>query len=478
MNPNIPFPIIDVEMYTVYQNITNGKHVAVLKELADNKEYLERVWYSNNLFEPYEPPQVVGEYENNTFVISICISNICNMNCIYCFRNQLETSAISYDEIAKFITFSVESHFNAGKYIVDLSGSGEPLIHYDLLVSVGKLCMALSEEYRKEFIPTFATNGLLLSKEKVLELQKLGFIFGISLDGTKRTHDMNRKDLKGSPTFHRIMKNVKTIKNTQYIGVAMTLSPTTKQLLKSFKYLSKYFPTISIKPLRSNDIDFCITHQNVMNILEEYEQVIRYSVIEATHGNISYIFSLINGDDYWGKYFTRIVSNARVITRCDAGIGRWSIHANKSISVCPSSRKIEELCIGTMSDAPYVDGINRLVLYHNDKSKCQGCEALFVCGGECFVESYLSTGAVMGKNEVMCIFKKRLYRLAMWARYYIHINNSRVYSQISKLSNERLSRPSQDEEFIRFVKEYKDMSFNALKDIWYNQPDVYAQMKK
>lgn len=478
MNQEQPLLLFEIDNYCVYQSTINGHHIAIEKTQCQSEPVLKSIFLKNKLFERITIPQLESYREDGTFFVSISFSSTCNLACKYCFRDIHNVDTLSLEEVKKYINYSVIENGNASKYVIDLSGTGEPLLHFDMLVLIGQYCIELSNLIRKEIIPSFVTNGILLTKEKVMKLQEIGYIFGISVDGSKKTHDITRIDNQGKRTFDRIMKNALSIKEKKYIGIAVTLTPMTSGLLKAFKKFNKDFSTISIKPVRSNEEDYRFNSTNIFEALKEYAQVIEYSTYKAINGDIKYISSLINGDDYWGKFFTRIVTNTRVFTRCDAGLSRWSLVPNKKIVACPASLGIDELILGDLASGVTKEDKEKIRRFHGQRDVCLNCEARFICGGECLVEAYHSTGNVIGNNDVMCTFKKHLYKYAIWSRYIINMRNPEIYDNIRKLCINRIGRSASAQKFRDFVDANLDMSFSELKEIWYNQPDVYARMKK
>jgi len=72
---------------------------------------------------------------------------------------------------------------NAGMYIIDPTGSGEPLLKKNHLYQIGEYCKTKSNELKREILPMIVTNGTLLDKATVQELRDAGVLFGVSLDG-------------------------------------------------------------------------------------------------------------------------------------------------------------------------------------------------------------------------------------------------------------------------------------------------------
>ncbi|MBU1141327.1 MAG: hypothetical protein KKG64_02265, partial [Firmicutes bacterium] len=90
-----------------------------------------------------------------------------------------------------------------------------------------------SGETRREVLPMLVTNGTLLSLDTVDKLRKAGVLFGVSIDGIKRAHDLNRIDYRGLGTHKTILKNIKKIKDRTLLGAAVTLTDSNKDLVQT-----------------------------------------------------------------------------------------------------------------------------------------------------------------------------------------------------------------------------------------------------
>lgn len=68
----------------------------------------------------------------------IHISSECNLNCKYCFRQNVPQ--LKFSDAARFIELVTTLYPHADRYIVDLSGAGEPLLHKDLILEIAEFC--------------------------------------------------------------------------------------------------------------------------------------------------------------------------------------------------------------------------------------------------------------------------------------------------------------------------------------------------
>lgn len=63
----------------------------------------------------------------------------------------------------------------------------------------------------KQISYTIQTNGLILDDKWADFFKRENFLVGISLDGTRELHDMNRRDAAGKGTYSRVLKNARML---------------------------------------------------------------------------------------------------------------------------------------------------------------------------------------------------------------------------------------------------------------------------
>lgn len=144
------------------------------------------------------------------------VGSRCNMKCSYCyyldkgqFSSHLKQTRMSYDLLEKLIRQMIEA--NPGPVVSFTWHGGEPTLakieFYKKVV-----------ELQKKYLPkgwqawnNLQTNGLFLNEEWCEFLKENHFDVGLSIDGDELTHDKNRKDLLGNPTFSRIAKSIRLL---------------------------------------------------------------------------------------------------------------------------------------------------------------------------------------------------------------------------------------------------------------------------
>ena len=171
------------------------------------------------MIKAYQQQWKNGLAKNITFIVT----KDCQLACKYCYlvgKNEKEKMSFSVAQQAIDYILSRESEFVEESVIWDFIG-GEPFLEIDL---IDKICDYIkSELYRlnhhwfNSYRFSFSTNGINYNNPKVQAfiLKNLTHLsIGITIDGTKRKHDLNRiwkKKNIGEPdvgSYDYVIKNI------------------------------------------------------------------------------------------------------------------------------------------------------------------------------------------------------------------------------------------------------------------------------
>lgn len=152
--------------------------------------------------------------------ITLVLTHQCNLACTYCYEKHKDNQRMSFDVAKKIVDKELLLDDGTNFVEIDLFG-GEPLLEFPLVKQIVEYVKA--RKYPKEYVFFITTNGVLLNDERKKWLKENANVLqlGLSLDGTKKMHDMNRNnsyDKIDIPFF------VSTYKNQ---GIKMTISKET-----------------------------------------------------------------------------------------------------------------------------------------------------------------------------------------------------------------------------------------------------------
>ena len=405
-----------------------------------------------------------SNYNPSFATFCINISNACNLKCDYCFNKLKNGNSILLNNAIEFLETCFNAFPNKEKYYIDLSGKGEPLLFLEKILEIKKYCDKKSNELKREVLVQLVCNGTMLDPLTVKILQTNGILFGVSLDGNVDIHNLHRKTKTNNNTFETILNNVKMIPNHEYVGAACTLTNDVFSLKNSLVNLSKIFKTISYKPCRN--CEYSINNKSIKKWLEIYDELTLFLTNETIKGNNEYIKTLLNGEDYFGKFIKRIILGQRTLIRCDAGLSRVTLDDDGKIYACPASLNMSKFTIGAKNKIE-TSSMTKLFEKQLDKSECKLCDFRSFCGGECQIEKELSHGI----NKIMCEYKKHLILLSMYFLNELANKNKGEYKKIYDFCTEIENRKKIDLELNEYLNNHPNLSFVEGKKI-------YDQIKK
>lgn len=382
-----------------------------------------------------------------SYTFSINVSNACNLCCDYCFNKRKDGSKLDYRAAEALLDRMFDLFPDGEKYFVDLSGKGEPLLNLDVVLKIADYCSRKSDTLGREVLPTVVTNGILLNGDLPKTLQEHGILFGVSIDGNREIHDRHRKRLDGKGTYDEAMANVLAIENRDYIGCAATFGNDVFSIRDSLIELSKVFKTVSYRPARG---PFGINRSNLAPWCREFDQLAEYLLGEALSGNLAPLFTLLNGDDFFGRFICLAIDGKFAANRCDAAISRFSLDVDGKIYGCAPMSGI----VHAQIEKP-----DPIKAYLAQLRACAGCPWRPLCGGECPVEL-----ARMGfVDSFHCLFKRHLIILANYIALRLSRDSPPSFEGLKDFVKAKKARHRIDPDLSKYLSEHPDLGFVEAK---------------
>lgn len=144
--------------------------------------------------EKQRQPVVLHDYHSTSFSPTLCVTHKCNLNCTYCYQKNKDHSSMSF-ETAKECIDDIFHIVPENTKIIEISFiGGEPLEEVELIKKIYDYTLQNHNDSRLSFFAT--TNGTILSNndKEWFTRHKDRFVLGLSLDGTPRTHNINRSN--------------------------------------------------------------------------------------------------------------------------------------------------------------------------------------------------------------------------------------------------------------------------------------------
>ena len=393
------------------------------------------------------PPELLLRFLKRTsYTFCLQVSDACNLCCDYCFRRARSGSIMPPDAAIKYLDRLFDFFPDGEKYFVDLSGNGEPLLNLKTVLAVADYCRRKNDELDVEVLPTLVTNGTLLSGKTASLLQKAGILFGVSLDGDRNVHDKHRKDTMGRGTFTQVRNAVESLTSHEYVGCAVTIGRDVFNITESLFDLANTFRTISYRPARGW---YGLDSDSASGWCREYERLTETLIEETEHGAWSHLKVLLNGDDFYGRFISRVILNQKVANRCDGGITRFGVTLDGRITCCGASH-------ASLKDDPLSSVPTTFLRQFN---ACSSCNYKFYCGGQCQIEMVSSSGF----NSAQCRLNRRLVELSHFLGLTIQRDCPCVFNEIVDFLRGKALRYQKDPVLAEFRKHNPDLSFTQAK---------------
>lgn len=371
-------------------------------------------------------------------------AHLCNLNCKYCFadagENYIGSNKLMSPQMAKNISEFIINQFPMYQYFrLDLTSGGEPLIDKRQFKSLITAVRETFNKYEKNLFIWMSTNGTLLTSDIIPFLQKNEVYFGISLDGPQPYHDKMRCYKNGQGTYDDITQNINNIlNNSAYkqsvkelwgLSVITNQAPSLIEIINTYKQLN--FRTLQMRFVRSNNSNLRIDDKYIKNIKENIDDLCNYFILQAQEESIQSLLLIANDNDYIGKLFRRLILNMPYIQRCFAGEYKFSFTANGDIYPCDAFVGLDSFKIGDLARGLYnIDCFKPETVEH--RRPCQECWARYVCGGDCYHNSYLVNGSILTPDPVFCCCTKYIVEAAIATLCEISSINASLYSALVK----------------------------------------------
>ena len=333
----------------------------------------------------------------------------CNLACSYCFFLDKEllypNSKFRMDEgtLEAYIRQLIETH-RSSEVTVAWQG-GEPTL---MGVDFYRKAIMYQEKYRKpgmSFENTMQTNGTLLDDEWCKFFKENNFLIGLSLDGPRHMHDINRVDKGGAPTFDRVMRGLRLL---QKHGVEYNILTTVNRVnadhpLEVYRFLRDEVGTswIQFIPVIER------MNPDGLNLIQVGDQVSPRSVRPEQFGRF-----LIRVFDEWvhndvGRIFVQtfeaalrnwmqLPTSGMCVFEKTCGYG-LALEHNGDLYSCDhfvepdfllGNIKDEHMLALVGSDGQYQFGQDK---YDTLPKYCLECPVLFACNGECPKNRFITT---------------------------------------------------------------------------------------
>jgi len=335
-----------------------------------------------------ESAAVRGQLSRPIEGVLLKTASYCNMACTYCywFRDAevYKLPPKLRPDVADAFIDRLDEHlaaYDLDAFVITFHG-GEPLVlgknrFIQLLLKI----KAVEKKHKTRIRLSVQTNGLLLDQEWVEILLYFQIQIGISIDGDRETHDKNRPDLRGRPTYELIRQKTKLITNLggEYtiISVCSPQSDPTaliEAIKKNFdaKYLDVLIPDMNHTNLNEIEsvADYYIRLFDIW--LDQYQS--HKLLITIINSFVLSILGVIKGSGHMG-----LAPQDSVIINTDGNIG-----PHDALAIAGRDKIKTDTNVFTHALQDIYQDEGWLAIYEQSKTlpdACKACEYQKICGG-------------------------------------------------------------------------------------------------
>lgn len=396
-----------------------------------------------NILKSYDNVKSVSASKPSLYTICFHPVRKCNYKCKYCYAGKadyLQDKEISIDTAKQAIDFMLNDWGKDGKrYVVDLSGSGEPLLKLEFIKKIDEYCECKRKEKSKDIKIMFPSNATLVSKENVNYLENNhNILMGVSIDGNMQQNG-NRINRSEQSAFTCTTRGIDFLKN-RTVGLAATITHLNENVDELYDYIYNRFENadaISMNVVRDYDVNSETSFYDIDidNLLLHYDRLLDKIYENILEDNYKYIEKLLIGTDTLGIYLCRVFSKGTLNKRrCGIGKCILSVDAKGNLYACNVANGNDDFKVGNIYTG--IDEGRQLFfskINNESNSLCKECWAANICGGECSIISYLVAGNLNSVNKELCTFRKGLILLALKFEHKLKLRNLKEYNKVLKI---------------------------------------------
>lgn len=354
--------------------------------------------------------------KNDFYTIILPISDVCNLNCSYCFAQTdggFKFGSFNKSAVKKIVDFLVNENRDESIPLTIIFFGGEPLIKIDLI------CFTV--EYIKEKYPnrnvsfSITSNGTILNERIIKFLKENNFAILLSLDGPENEFNLrNFKNNRNSTA--KVLNNIQTFKgNGIFPHIRATMVNNNPYICETYSF----FENLKL-PF---DIVFAYSSENITHNYASYNKRILDNIkLQYFELLQYYIGKLKNKETIYNKILREMASTIRFRLKkrlaCSAGLSYFTILSNGNIFSCAhlmnnGNMKIGNIEVGIEDKSMFIPvDVEKII-------GCQKCWARHLCLGGCFAQKKSlnrSNYHSLPANE--CELQKIRWNFALLLYYY------------------------------------------------------------
>jgi uncharacterized protein len=334
---------------------------------------------------------------------------ICNLGCSYCFfldKEELYEGSrfhMSDEVLDRYIEQLIEAH--STPVVTVAWQGGEPTL---MGLDFYRRAVEVQERYRKPgltFENTIQTNGTLLTDAWCEFLKEHHYLVGISIDGPRPLHDINRVNKRGEGTFDKVMHGLRLLqKHEVEYNVLTTVNAVNGDFpLEVYRFLRddvgtewmQFIPVVERVDEAGAPAFLDGMYASERSVgAEQYGLFLSTIFDEWVRNDVGRVF--VQTFEAAARNWMGLPSSGMCVFNETCGLG-VALEHNGDLYSCDHFVEPEYL-IGNIGDADMADlvGSKRQHDFGMDKRDslpqyCRDCDVRFACHGECPKNRFIET---------------------------------------------------------------------------------------
>lgn len=408
--------------------------MSVKKYNLTEEDYSNFVRQLENYLTPKSPNNTD---KKNLHKLVLNISNICNLDCKYCYANggsySTDEALMPTDVAKRAIDMFYEKYGVID--VIQLFG-GQPLTNMPL---ISYICEYVSNKFSNNKIKELpalgvVTNATLIDHDFIDLVKQYKIKVTVSFDGLPDINDAVRVFKDGRGTSDIVLDKIAMLKketgepklievtyNKYHVDNNVSISDIIRFM--SSKISGTQFHIAPVSPCENTADKYALC--NLDAFVDSVDEAFKNLPDKI------YMYSLINA------YIKRLKEKELINCICGAGIDHFSVAINGDIYPCFVFTGKNEFKLGNIFDESILDSkefsqrTEAYRLFNRNKShQCKNCSAKNICSG-CMGENYFCTGDIFTTHENKCdmtrkMFDKILSGLAKQQAQLIHTTKKRA----------------------------------------------------
>lgn len=355
---------------------------------ADLSE-IDKIFKDNVASYNYNPQTVSKKINQKIEHLILNVTEQCNLRCTYCaysgiFIDERKHSNLSItEEIAyRAIDFYLAHSSNVPLKIISFYG-GEPFLKFKLIRKI------INKYNCDDILFSATTNGTIRHKNDTDFLSKVGMVLSISIDGSKKIHDLMRTSANGGKSWNKAMRFIQDLSEKykdnflNKIGLSITISDI-RNISSIYDFFNSH-PLLKKMAMTINFVDWSKTNKNI-----------RYEIPSSKLRTFAekYICHIIRNDSETDMFLTGLFDNGigKIWQRSNmnsmhlwpAGlctIGSKRLFVSSSGEFFPCERVGLDFKIGDIENGISISTANKIIEYYIKElsNQCKQCWVKRLC---------------------------------------------------------------------------------------------------